>query len=231
MKKAASIVGSVLLAGAVYLGVNARRPDKIAPVITISAPAAGVTVSGLVAVKISTTDNVGANHLVVAVDGIPLCDLKKSPFKQAEWVCPWQSADSDVERPRNLVAIAYDGAGNQAQQSVQVTSAAIFRIVTTSVPEGLCGQPYRAVLTAIGGIKPYSWGTELWNMPPYFTFTVEGNDAIISGQVPPVGADGTCGGSANASGRPGTFELAMTEITTPRTLGLRSWLQNRLHLP
>ena len=52
-----------------------------------------------------------------------------------------------------------------AQLSITITPAVPFRITTTSLPPGLVGVAYSAMLTAVGGVYPYTWAITAGSLP------------------------------------------------------------------
>ena len=68
------------------------------------------------------------------------------------------------------------------------------RIVTTSIPDVVCGQPYRAVIQATGGKKPYSWSIVSGVLPYWAHLSTQGQDAVISGTAPAPDINGSCDG-------------------------------------
>ena len=52
-----------------------------------------------------------------------------------------------------------------AQLSITITPAVPLRITTTSLPSGLVGTPYSAMLTAAGGVYPYTWSITAGSLP------------------------------------------------------------------
>jgi hypothetical protein len=52
-----------------------------------------------------------------------------------------------------------------AQLSITITPAVPLRITTTSLPSGVFGTPYSAMLTAAGGVYPYTWTITAGSLP------------------------------------------------------------------
>lgn len=95
-------------------------PDTTAPTASISSPAAGSTVSGAVTVNVAATDDVGVTKVELYVDGVLVATDSVGPFSFF-----WDTTKL-VDGSHNLLAVAYDQAGNVGQ-SATVT-------VTTSNP-------------------------------------------------------------------------------------------------
>ncbi len=56
------------------------------------------------------------------------------------------------------------------------------RILTEQIPNAVCGQPYRVVIQAAGGTKPYTWSAT--GLPAWLVLTTEGDKAVLSGTPP-----------------------------------------------
>jgi Concanavalin A-like lectin/glucanases superfamily/Domain of unknown function (DUF1929)/Bacterial Ig domain/IPT/TIG domain/Kelch motif len=101
-------------------------PDTTPPVVSMTAPPGGTTVSGLVTVSADASDNVGVVGVQFLLDGAPLgIEDTSSPYSIA-----WNSATA-VNGSHSLSARARDTAGNQT------TSTAVTVTVTGGVTSGL----------------------------------------------------------------------------------------------
>ena len=95
--------------------------DATAPTASISAPLGSSSVSGLVAVNASAADNVGVARVELQVNGTPVASAVAAPYGFS-----WDSS-ATPNGMANLVAVAYDGAGNagrSASVAVNVANAA-----------------------------------------------------------------------------------------------------------
>lgn len=95
--------------------------DTTAPVSSITSPSNGATVSGVVPVSVSATDNTGVARVELYVNGALLAADTTAPYSFS-----WDTASSG-SGTRYLYAIAYDAAGNAGQSSqaaVTVNAAA-----------------------------------------------------------------------------------------------------------
>lgn len=63
-------------------------------------------------------------------------------------------------------------------------------IITESIPNAVCGQPYHAVIQA-SGFKPFTWSIEMNPPIDWLVMTQVGDDAVLSG-TPPADANGEC---------------------------------------
>ena len=100
--------------------ITVTVPDTTAPAVSLTAPANGATVSGVVSVTASATDNVGLVGVQFLLDGANLgAEDTSSPYSVS-----WNTATAIIGT-HTLAAIARDAAGNTT------TSAAI----TVTVPD------------------------------------------------------------------------------------------------
>jgi beta-lactamase superfamily II metal-dependent hydrolase len=106
--------------------------DTTAPTTSISAPAAGATVSGTTTVTASATDNVAVTKVEFYLDGALTATDTTSPYS---WSWTTTSATNGAH---SLTSKAYDAAGNvgtSAARSVTVSNT------TTPPPQQLLGNP------------------------------------------------------------------------------------------
>jgi hypothetical protein len=116
---ATDAAGNAGTAPAVTVTVNnvpVADPDTTAPVVNISAPASGATVSGTVAIEATASDNVAVSEVVFFVNGTRVGADAAAPH---EW--SWDST-SAAEGAATLTALATDAARNVgASAGVSVT--------------------------------------------------------------------------------------------------------------
>ncbi len=97
--------------------------DTVAPVVSISAPASGGTVSGAVVVSASVSDNVGVAGVQFKLDGVNLGPEVTAPPFSMSW-----SSTTAANGAHTLTAVARDAAGNTAASSgVLVTVSNVTR--------------------------------------------------------------------------------------------------------
>ncbi len=89
--------------------------DTEPPSIMFLSPANGAMVSGIVAVQVTASDNVGVTSVSIAVDGAALCALTGAPYS-----CSWNTM-TVANGAHTLTATARDAAGNTATASIAVT--------------------------------------------------------------------------------------------------------------
>ncbi|HRK56436.1 MAG TPA: Ig-like domain-containing protein [Burkholderiaceae bacterium] len=104
--------GRVDAAAAVQAALDARPfVDTVAPSVTIVSPNVGGTVSGLVPVDVSAADDVAISHVELSVNGTVLASDSVAPFAFS-----WDSTGV-ANGMANLVAVAFDAAGNSTTSS------------------------------------------------------------------------------------------------------------------
>jgi len=103
--------GRVNGAAAVQAAVSSNLTDTQAPVATITSPGTGNVVSGLLAVNVNATDNVGVTRVDLKVNGNVIASDTTAPYGFSVDTTQWANGGA------TLVASAYDAAGNQASSS------------------------------------------------------------------------------------------------------------------
>ena len=98
--------GRVNAAAAVNAAMAATVTDTLAPTVAITAPTASASVSGLAAVSVNATDNVGVSRVELLVNSVLVATDTTSPFQFS-----WDSS-TVPNGMASLVAKAYDAAGN-----------------------------------------------------------------------------------------------------------------------
>src|SRR6266540_2646904 len=110
-------VGNYGTAGVTNVIVANGTPDTTPPSVAFVAPASGATVSGLVAISATATDDVGVSKVEFSVDG-----ALKTTLSGAPW-----SFDLDMSGlspgSHTLMAKAFDTAGNSSSSSIIVSIA------------------------------------------------------------------------------------------------------------
>jgi endonuclease G, mitochondrial len=102
-------------------------PDVTPPTASVTAPAAGATVSGSVSLTASAADHVGVTSVDFAVDGAVVASASGTPFS-ASW-----SSSSTFNGPHTLTAIAHDAAGNAGASAGVAVSVANYPGAALSV--------------------------------------------------------------------------------------------------
>jgi hypothetical protein len=98
----------------VTITVNNPVPDTTPPVVSITSPASGATISGTVTIQASASDNIGVSSVSFYVDGALKCTVSAAPF-----ACSWNTSASS-NGGHSASATARDAAGNTARSSVTV---------------------------------------------------------------------------------------------------------------
>ena len=110
--------------------------DSQAPSVAIGAPLGGSTVSGIAAVDVQASDNVGVTKVELRVNGALQASDTSAPFAFA-----WDSSRF-ANGTATLEVRAYDAAGNSAPSSVSVNVAnATTPIADTTPPTVAIGNP------------------------------------------------------------------------------------------
>ena len=104
--------GRVNAAAAVALAEQSSAADDEAPVVSIASPSAGSTVSGLVDVSVSATDNLGVSRVELYAVNQLVGTVSTAPY-----AFTWDSTQVD-DGEATLLAYAYDEAGNRGQSTV-----------------------------------------------------------------------------------------------------------------
>jgi hypothetical protein len=118
---ATDTAGNSATSAAVTVSVNNSTPDTTPPTVSLTAPANGAAVSGIVTVSANASDNVGVASVQFQLDGANLGSLvKASPYSVT-----WNTATA-TNGTHSLRAIAKDAAGNST------TSAAVTVTVNNS---------------------------------------------------------------------------------------------------
>lgn len=120
--------GRINAAAAVAAAQSAVTTDTTAPSAAISAPAALATVSGLVPINVTATDNVGVTRVELRVNGVLASTDLSAPY-QFSW-----DSNKVANGSASLVATAFDAAGNsKASSSVSVNVANISALPADTV--------------------------------------------------------------------------------------------------
>lgn len=104
----------VSLMDALLRGKPTTQKDATVPVVNISSPSNGSTVTGTINVAVNVSDNVGVKSVSLAVNGTNVSSSSSSPFTNS-----WNSA-TVTNGSYTLTATATDAAGNKASSSIQV---------------------------------------------------------------------------------------------------------------
>lgn len=89
--------------------------DTVSPTVTISSPASGATVNGLVNIIANATDNVAVTKAEFFIDDSLAATVTASPYNYS-----WDTANA-MNASHILKVIAYDAAGNSSSANANVT--------------------------------------------------------------------------------------------------------------
>ena len=131
--------GRVNAAAAVQAAVDAIvAVDTTAPSVSLAAPLANSTVSGLVSVNVNAADNVGVARVELKVNNTVIATDTSGPFSFS-----WNTA-GNANGMTSLVAVAYDAAGNVASStpiSVNVANYVAPPVADTTAPAVAISNP------------------------------------------------------------------------------------------
>lgn len=114
--------GIVDAAAAVNAALHATATDTVAPSVAISNPLSGASVSGLVPVNVSASDNVGVTQVELKVNGTTVAIDNSAPYAFS-----WDSKGV-ANGSATLIATAKDAQGNAKSASISVN---VNNVVTT----------------------------------------------------------------------------------------------------
>jgi hypothetical protein len=146
--------------------------DTTPPTVSITAPAAGATVSGTVSVAVSASDNVGVARVDVLVDGTVAGSDTTAPFAVAVDTTRLASGS------HALTARAFDAAGNAA------TSVA----VTVAVANGGGGGAHLETFSSATGPDSAGWTLGGWTLSTKDATGTAGSRSIAATAAPSFGA-------------------------------------------
>jgi hypothetical protein len=121
------------------VGVTAAA--TVSPTVAITAPAAGTSLTGVVPVQATATDNVGVTRVEFYVDGV-LHAVQTTPPAASPYTWDWNTADV-ANGSHTLKVLAYDAAGNVGQASEAVTTQN-----NTALPRPVIPQHYPQIRIA-----------------------------------------------------------------------------------
>ena len=106
-----------LLSGRTYSDIlRTIKPggDHTAPTVSIVSPSNSSTVSGMVTIQVSASDNVGVSLVSITIDGVSLANSSTAPYSFS-----WNTSGV-ISGTHTIMATARDAAGNSSSSSVQV---------------------------------------------------------------------------------------------------------------
>lgn len=128
--------GRVNAAAAVQAAIGSVTvADRTAPVATVASPLGSATVSGLVAVNVQASDNVGVVKVELRSNGALVASDSSEPY-----LFTWDST-SVANGMATLVATAYDAAGNAGSSVNVAVNVANTLVVDTTPPTLRISQP------------------------------------------------------------------------------------------
>jgi subtilisin family serine protease len=111
--------GRVNAAAAVQAALNMPlAPDTQAPAVAITAPLGSSSISGAAVVSVNASDNVGVARVDLQVNGTVVASTSAAPYTFS-----WDSTGV-ANGMNNLIALAYDAAGNRGTSSAVAVNVA-----------------------------------------------------------------------------------------------------------
>jgi uncharacterized protein YgiM (DUF1202 family) len=104
--KAYDVVGNVGTSPSIHVSISNPPPDITPPTASITSPADGATISGIVNVTANASDNVGVTKVDFYVDGLPISSKTSAPYNFS-----WDTTQED-NGPHFIYLMAHDAAGN-----------------------------------------------------------------------------------------------------------------------
>ena len=89
--------------------------DVTSPTVFITSPVSGASVAGTIDIAANASDNIGVSSVRFAVDGVAVGSDNTSPY-----IFSWNT-NSVSSGVHTITVAAYDAAGNNSSQSIQVT--------------------------------------------------------------------------------------------------------------
>ncbi len=120
--------GRINAAAAVAAAMATTASDTQAPAVSIAAPLANSTASGLANVDVTASDNVGVTRVDLKVNGVTVATDTSSPF-QFSW-----DTTSLSNGMASVVAVAYDAAGNAKSSTAVSVNVANNLVADTTAP-------------------------------------------------------------------------------------------------
>ena len=119
--------------------------DRTPPSIAITAPAAGATISGQLAVGVTMTDNVAVASLKYYVDNVAVA-VQSPPTGKYTW-----DTTTSANGTHTLQVVAADAAGNSSKASVSVTVANAARTSTSISAPAIVSNASAVIGVAVSG--------------------------------------------------------------------------------
>jgi len=152
-------------------------PDVVPPVITLTSPSSGATVSGSVVVTATASDNVAVTNVQFFVDGTSVGSSASAPYSAT-----WNTA-SLPNGSHQVTATASDAAGNTASQSATVTVSNPVTAVT--LPVEVVGPNGTTKAVTVNIAAPVS-GAQLWMQIHNLKYETEASVQINGGAWIPI---------------------------------------------
>jgi regulation of enolase protein 1 (concanavalin A-like superfamily) len=167
-----------------HISVTGGVQDSIAPVVSITSPAANSTVTGTATLSATATDNLGVAGVQFQVDGVNV----GGEASAAPYSIGWDSR-SVADGTHTIRAVARDLAGNVANASVTVTVNNAPAALPNGWSHGDIGSVGRQGSASFdGGTSTFTVtgaGADIWNTADafHYAYTTLSGDGTISARV------------------------------------------------
>ncbi len=157
----------------VISGNGTSTNDLSNPIVQITSPLPNATVSGMVNIVASSTDNIGVTGVMFAIDGTPKTGLiTPAPYTYA-WDTTLYTNGAHI-----LKATTHDAAGNNTTDTISVT---VNNTAATSTPQNLIVNPS---LETANGANPANWEQDKWGTnTTTFTYPIAGYNSTNGAKV------------------------------------------------
>jgi len=103
-----------------------RNTDLIPPTVSISSPANGATVAGVVNIAVNASDNKGVTSVSLTIDGVITGTVSSAPYSFS-----W-NVDASANGNHTVTAKAQDAAGNSSMSTIIVAKNSTITILPSS---------------------------------------------------------------------------------------------------
>jgi autotransporter-associated beta strand protein len=140
---------------------DATAKDTMAPFVSIASPVTDLVTNGTIVNFVAlASDKSGVSNVVFSLNGIVQQTNNSTPY-QFSWTVPYQGVLT-----YNVIATAYDNAGNSAASTIQVISqGSVVTNILQTVTQQTANQP----------VSPGDWTVAIWGGPPAAVATSSNN--------------------------------------------------------